>query len=87
MGLEIYSHSGERHFFYLGPHAPHLTLREIELLHNLWLELSQRLDGHNLHHHDVVYFALKQVEREIADGKTDFLIPRLKQQLSERDIH
>jgi amino acid transporter len=84
MGLEIYSNSGERHFFYLGPHAPHLTPREIDLLHNLWLELSQRLDGHDLHHHDVVYFALKQVERDIAAGKTDILIPRLKQELSER---
>jgi len=85
MGLEIYSHSGERHFFYLGPHAPHLTLREIELLHNLWLELGQKLDGHDLHHHDLVYVALKEVEREIAEGKGDAVIHRLRQYLLERE--
>jgi amino acid transporter len=85
MGLEIYSHSGERHFFYLGPHAPHLTPREIELLHSLWLELSQKLDGHDLHHHDIVYFALKEVEQEIAEGKGDMVIHRLRRYLLERE--
>ncbi|MBZ5550505.1 MAG: APC family permease, partial [Acidobacteriia bacterium] len=85
MGLEIYSHSGERHFFYLGPHAPHLTPREIELLHNLWRDLSQKLDGHDLHHHDVVYFALKEVEQEISEGKGDIVIHRLRRYLLERE--
>jgi amino acid transporter len=84
LALEIYSRSGNKHFFYLGPHAPHLTPREIELLHRLWLQLSQRLDGHELRHHDVVYLALKEVEREIAEGKTDVLLPRLQQYLSNR---
>ena len=85
MALEIYSHSGEKHFFYLGPHAPHLTPREIELLHNLWRELSQKLDGHDLHHHDVVYFALKEVEQEISEGKGDMVIHRLRRYLLERE--
>src|SRR5262249_50795455 len=31
--LEIYSPNGQEHVFYLGPHAPHLTAKEIELLH------------------------------------------------------
>jgi hypothetical protein len=81
--LEIYSPSGEKHLFYLGPHAPHLTQREIALLHKVWLELSRRLDGQDLHHHDVVYFALREVEREIAEGRADLAVQRLRRDLSE----
>ncbi len=33
MTLEIYSPGGQEHVFYLGPHAPHLTPKEIDLLH------------------------------------------------------
>jgi amino acid transporter len=85
MALEIYSHSGEKHFFYLGPHVPHLTPREIELIHKVWLELNRKLNGRELHHHDVVYFALKEMEREIAEGKDDMVIHRLRRYLLERD--
>jgi hypothetical protein len=82
--LEIYSPSGEKHLFYLGPHAPHLTQREIALLHKVWLELSRRLDGQDLHHHDVVYFALREVEREIAEGSADLAVQRLRRDLLEQ---
>jgi hypothetical protein len=85
MALEIYSHSGEKHFFYLGPHVPHLTPREIELIHKVWLELNRKLNGRELHHHDVVYFALKEMEREIAEGKDDMVIHRLRRYLLERN--
>jgi amino acid transporter len=85
VGLEIYSGSGEKHFFYLGPHAPHLTPRELELLHKLWLELNHRLNGRDLHHNEVVYFALKEVERELAQAEDNSVIRRLQQYLLERD--
>ena len=38
--LEIYTPDGAGDIFYLGPHAPHLTPKEIDLLHSIWLELS-----------------------------------------------
>jgi hypothetical protein len=79
--LEIISRLGKKYVFYLGPHPPRLTPREIELLHKLWLEFSQRLDDQELHHHDVVYFALKELEREIAEGKSDTVLERLRQHL------
>ena len=40
--LEFYFPSGQEHIFYLGPHAPHLTPKEIDLLHGIWLEAEQR---------------------------------------------
>jgi amino acid transporter len=86
IALEIYSRSREKRFFYLGPHSPHLTPREIELLHRLWLALSQKLDDYDLHHNDVVYLALKEVEREMGEAGTDALIQRLRQFLSDLKI-
>ena len=69
--------------FYLGPHAPRLTPKEIDLLHKVWLEFSDRLPGKEIHHHDIVHFALTEVEREMADGSTDEVLNRLREHLRE----
>ena len=83
VALEILSPSGGEHIFYLGPHAPRLTPKEIDLLHRVWLEFADKLPGEELHHHDIVHFALNEVEREIAkDGPNDVL-ERLREHLNE----
>jgi hypothetical protein len=48
--LEIYSPDGQEKVFYLGPHAPRLTTKEIDLLHGIWLELSNEVAPEELHH-------------------------------------
>jgi nucleotide-binding universal stress UspA family protein len=81
--LEILSPAGGEHIYYLGPHAPRLTPKEIDLLHRVWLEFADKLPGEELHHHDIVHFALNEVEREIEkDGPNDVLI-RLRDHLNE----
>ena len=35
----------------------------------VWLELTDHLPGEEIHHHDIVHFALTEVEREIATGR------------------
>jgi amino acid transporter len=79
--LEIFAPTGQEEIFYLGPHAPHLTTKEIDLLHRLWLRFSSELGEQELHHHDVVHFALAEIEREIAAGKNDDVLMRLKRHL------
>jgi hypothetical protein len=81
--LEIYGNIAERHVFFL-PHTPDLSSREIELLHTVWLKLSREFPEEELHHHDVLYLALKELEREIAEGKPQLLGQRLRKYLSER---
>jgi hypothetical protein len=56
-------------FFNLGPHPPRLWPEDVELLHNLWLELSERGLGHKLHHRDVVRVALRRLEAELHSGR------------------
>ena len=81
VSLHIYTPAGHEEIFYLGPHAPHLTLKDIDLLHKLWLRFSNQLGQQELHHHDVVHFALSEMEREIAQGKNDEVMKRLRDHL------
>ncbi|MGA8011070.1 MAG: APC family permease [Candidatus Acidiferrales bacterium] len=81
--LEILTASGQEQIFYLGPHAPRLTPKEIDLLHRVWLELSDPLPGEEIHHHDIIHFALAEVEREIAEGQSAAVFERLREHLNE----
>jgi hypothetical protein len=80
--LEIYSPGGQENIFYLGPHAPHLTPKEIDLLHAIWLELSDRVAPEELHHHDVVHFALEELRNKLKSDEEDVLL-RLRFHLNE----
>ena len=77
--LEIFAPSGQEQIFYLGPHAPRLTPNEIDLLHRIWLQLSDKLPGEEIHHHDIVHFALGEVERELDHGQEADVLARLQQ--------
>jgi len=85
ISLEIFTSGGQHQIFYLGPHVPHLTQREIDLLHKIWLRFSSELGEQELHHHDIVHFALMEIEREIAAGGDAELLQRLKAHLQKID--
>jgi len=78
LALEIVFPTGQQHIFYLGPHAPRLTPKEVDLLHGIWLELSNDLAPEELHHHDVVHFALEELRDELRDSKHDEVIQKMK---------
>src|SRR4029079_2372543 len=61
--LEVYFPTGQEHIFYLGPHVPRLTPKEIDLLHSLWLEVSTDVAPEEIHHHDVVHFSLLELRQ------------------------
>ena len=81
--LEIYSPGGQEKVFYLGPHAPRLTSKEIDLLHGIWLELSNEVAPEELHHNDVVHIALEQLRRNIQNGQREEIIVALRLHLTE----
>ena len=81
--LEIYSPTGQEHVFYLGPHAPRLTDKEIDLLHGIWLELSNEVAPEELHHHDVVHIALEELSKDIHDGRRQEIIDALRKHLGD----
>jgi hypothetical protein len=81
--LEIFTRSGQEQAFYLGPHSPQLTPKEIELLHKIWLKMSDKLDGEEIHHHDIIHFALTEVEREITEDRDSDVLKRMRDHLHE----
>src|SRR6266849_5607116 len=76
--LEIFTPGGQREFFLLGPHAPNLTANEVRLVHRLWLRFSDLVAPDELHHHDIVHFALDEVLNELQEGKEADVVARLK---------
>jgi len=62
--LEIISPDRPPIFVNLGPHPPRLWPEDIDLVHGLWLELSDDF-GSKLHHRDVVGVALRRMNKEL----------------------
>jgi hypothetical protein len=83
VSLEIFTPSGQEQIFYLGPHAPRLTPKEIDLLHRVWLQLSDIVPGQETHHHDVVHFALDELQRDLTDGNEEGVRKRFRDHLQE----
>jgi hypothetical protein len=81
--LIVYFPGGQEHVFYLGPHAPHLTPKEIDLLHTIWLELSNDVAPEEIHHHDVIHFALEELRDELSNSDREEVVRRLTQHLQE----
>lgn len=91
LSLEILFPSGQEHVFYLGPHVPRLTPKEIDLLHSIWLELSTDVAPEEIHHHDVVHFALDELRQQLSDSDREEVIRKIRHHLQEiqerRDPH
>ena len=81
--LVVYTPTGQEQVFYLGPHAPHLTPKEVDLLHGIWLELSNDVAPEEIHHHDVVHFALEELRKELSDSQRQEVVGRLRHHLQE----
>ena len=80
--LEIHMSNGDKSYKVLGPHAPNLSANEVNLLHRLWLRFSDSLGSQELHHHDVVHFALEEVQKELDEGQEEVVILRLRAHLA-----
>jgi len=81
--LEFHLPNGQEQIFYLGPHAPRLTTKEIDLLHSIWLEVSGELAPEELHHHDVVHFALEGLRDDLFNGRRAAIVGGLKRHLKD----
>jgi hypothetical protein len=54
----------------------------MELLHKLWLDLSDRGLGHMLHHRDVVRIALRRLESALKSDESKQIIGELQEETS-----
>jgi amino acid transporter len=60
---------GDALSFHIGPHAPAILPDEVQLVHRLWLNLRRAPEMKDLHHSDIVTYALTRMAAEFARDK------------------
>jgi hypothetical protein len=63
----------------LGPHPPRLWPEDVDLLHNIWLRLTEQEGvGSKLHHRDVVGVALQRLEEELSSAERKRILDQVE---------
>src|SRR5256885_1058311 len=65
-----------------GRRDPNLPANKVNPLHRLWLRFSDLVQPEELHHHDVVHFALEELRNELDAGKELEVLNRLRDHLA-----
>ncbi len=69
----VISPSGDPKVFYIGPHAPALSPDDVQLVHRLWLNMRRDPTVQDLHHSDIITYALTRLAGQYAREKADIL--------------
>jgi hypothetical protein len=83
--LEIISPDRPSVFVNLGPHPPRLWPEDIDVVHNLWLELSDEF-GSRIHHRDVIGVALRRMVRELQGNERASVIADAAEEVQHRKV-
>jgi hypothetical protein len=68
--LEVISPDRPSIFVNLGPHPPRLWPEDVDLLHDIWLELTETPGlGSRLHHRDIVGVALRRLQNDLREDR------------------
>ena len=69
----VISPDGHSKVFYIGPHAPNLSPDDVQLVHRLWLNMRRDPSVSDLHHSDIITYALTRLAGQYARDKGDIL--------------
>jgi amino acid transporter len=82
--LEIIKPDRPSKFVNLGPHPPRLWPEDVDRVHGIWLELSERLGlGSDLHHRDVVGVALRRMEEDLQGEDRMKIVEEMKREMGK----
>ncbi len=80
--LEVISPDRPSIFVNLGPHPPRLWPEDVELLHDIWLKLSESEQlGARLHHRDIVGVALRRLRNDLEQIDRDQVVAEVQREL------
>jgi hypothetical protein len=65
--------SGGAKVFYIGPHAPKLSPDDVQLVHRLWVNMRRDPSMQELHHSDIITYALTHLAGQYAREKQEIL--------------
>jgi amino acid transporter len=67
----VVSPDGQVKVFYIGPHAPALSPDNVQLVHRLWLNMRRDPSLQELHHSDIITYALTRLAGQYARNKDE----------------
>ncbi|HEX4322798.1 MAG TPA: APC family permease [Acidobacteriaceae bacterium] len=73
LNFYVINPSGESKVYYLGPHAPSLGPDDVQLVHRLWLNLRRDPAMQDLHHSDIITYALTRLASQYAREKQEII--------------
>ena len=73
LNFYVINPSGESKVYYLGPHAPLLGPDDVQLVHRLWLNLRRDPSIQDLHHSDIITYALTRLASQYAREKQEII--------------
>ena len=80
--LEITHPQRSSTYVNLGPHPPRLWPEDVELLHDIWLNLSESEQlGCRLHHRDIVGVALRRLRDDLKNDDRDRVVSEVQREL------
>ena len=82
--MEVRLPGGIAREYSLGPHLPRLRNQDLDLLHQIWLEVTADPRFAGAHHYHVVAVALEELQRELNSSTRHEVLDRLWQQIQKR---
>ena len=83
--LEITTPDRPSTFVNLGPHPPRLWPEDVDLVHEMWREISDKYAGSKVHHRDIVGVALRRMRDQMNSEERDHVIHDVLDELSHHN--
>jgi amino acid transporter len=82
MILEVCAPDGSVREYALGPHAPRMRPQDVELMHQLWLNITADPKFAGTHHYHIVALALEELQRELSTEQRAQLLQKLHDEMN-----
>jgi amino acid transporter len=82
MTLEVCAPDGTIREFSLGPHTPRMRPQDVELMHQLWLNITADPKFAGAHHYHIVALALEELKRELSTEQRAELLQKLQEEMN-----
>jgi len=80
--LEVVAPDGTTREYVIGPHTPRLRPQDVELMHQLWLNITTDPRFAGAHHYHIVALALEELKRELSTDQRAELLQKLLEEMN-----
>jgi len=80
--LEVCAPDGSIREYALGPHTPRLRAQDVELMHQLWLNITSDPKFSGAHHYHIVALALEELQHELTTEQRAQLLQKLQEEMN-----